>query len=267
MLDLGYVGFWAVGGYAYGILAAKHHWDFWLIMPVGIVLAALSGLILGAPTLRLRGDYLAIVTLGFGLIISQTLLNLKSFDGGPQGITQIPYPPSIGHLKAFHYGVIDAKPYWYLILAFIFAVIFVVKRLEHSRVGRAWVAIREDEDVAELMGVPTYRFRLWAFAIGASIGGVSGVLFASQNNYIDPTIFSYQVSILVLAAVVVGGSGNLTGVIFGGFLVFGLALVVVMILRPQGLIPSRRRRAELAEGAGGGGMGAALLPSEIEGAS
>ena len=283
MLDLGYVGFWAVGGYAYAILAAKHHWDFWLILPIGIVAAAISGLILGAPTLRLRGDYLAIVTLGFGLIISQTITNL-SFDGGAQGISSIPHPPSLKHVKQLTYGVLDYKPYWYLVLAMIFLAVFAVRRLERSRVGRAWVAIREDEDVAELMGVPTYRFRLWAFAIGASVGGIGGVLYASQANAIDPTVFSYQVSILVVAAVVLGGSGNLLGVVFGGFLVawlperfrnfenyrflvFGAALVVVMIIRPEGLIPSRRRRAEISEGASGGGMSAPLVPPDVEGAS
>ena len=283
MLDLGYVGFWAVGGYAYGILAAKHHWDFWLILPIGIVLAAISGLILGAPTLRLRGDYLAIVTLGFGLIISQTITNL-SFDGGAQGISNIPHPPSLKHVKQLTYGVLDYSPYWYLVLAMIFLAVFAVRRLERSRVGRAWIAIREDEDVAELMGVPTYRFRLWAFAIGAAVGGAGGVLYASQANAIDPTVFSYQVSILVVAAVVLGGSGNLPGVIFGGFLVawlperfrnlsdyrylgFGAALVLVMILRPEGLVPSRRRRAEISDSSAGGGMSAPLVPPDVEAAS
>ena len=283
MLDLGYVGFWAVGGYTYAILAAKHHIDFWPILPIAIIFAAVSGLVLGAPTLRLRGDYLAIVTLGFGLIISQAITNINA-DGGAQGISAIPHPPSVKHIKQLTYGVLDYKPYWYLVLLLIFVAVFAVRRLERSRVGRAWVAIREDEDVAELMGVPTYRFRLWSFAIGAAIGGVGGVLYASQANAIQPTTFSYQVSILVVASVVLGGSGNLLGVAFGGFLVawlperfrsfadyrllvFGVALVVVMIVRPQGLIPSRRRRAEMVEGAGGGGMGAPLVPADIEGAS
>lgn len=283
MLDLGYVGFWAVGGYSYAILATKQHLDFWPILPIAIAFAAISGLVLGAPTLRLRGDYLAIVTLGFGLIISQAITNINA-DGGAQGISAIPHPPSVKHIQQLTYGVIDFKPYWYLVLLFIFLTVFAVRRLERSRVGRAWVAIREDEDVAELMGVPTYRFRLWAFAIGAAIGGVGGVLYASQANAIQPTTFSYQVSILVVASVVLGGSGNLLGVVVGGFLVawlperfrsfadyrllvFGLALVVVMIVRPQGLIPSRRRREEMTKGAGGGGMGAALLPAEVEQAS
>jgi branched-chain amino acid transport system permease protein len=280
MLDLGYVAFYAVGGYTLGILATHDHWDFWVILPVGIAAAGLAGLTLGAPTLRLRGDYLAIVTLGFGLIISQAATNF-GFDGGAQGITQIPHPPSIGHISEFQYGVINFKPYWYLVLAGIFLAVWIVRRIEHSRVGRAWMAIREDEDVAELMGVPTYRFRLWAFAIGAAVGGAGGVFFASQANEIDPTLFSYQVSILVVAAVVLGGSGNLFGVILGAFMVvwlperfrgfadyrilaFGVALVVMMIFRPQGLLPSRRRRAEMADGASGGGMGAPLVPPALE---
>jgi branched-chain amino acid transport system permease protein len=280
MLDLGYVAFYAVGGYAVGLLETRQHWDFWLTLPAAIVLATLAGLVLGAPTLRLRGDYLAIVTLGFGLIISQAATNF-SFDGGPQGISGIPHPPSIDHIKALSYGVTNFKPYWYIVLAAIFVAVWVVRRLERSRVGRGWVAIREDEDVAELMGVPTYRFRLWAFAIGAAVGGAGGAFFAAQANYIDPTIFSYQVSILVVAAVVLGGSGNLFGVILGGFIVvwvperfrnlenyrilgFGLALVVMMVFRPQGLLPSRRRQAEIADTGAGGGMNVPLMPPVVE---
>jgi branched-chain amino acid transport system permease protein len=280
MLDLGYVAFYAVGGYTLGILTTHDHWSFWVILPVGIALAAVAGLTLGAPTLRLRGDYLAIVTLGFGLIISQTATNL-SFLGAAQGISAIPHPPNIGHIGAFQYGVVNFKPYWYLVLAGIFLAVWVVRRLESSRVGRAWVAIREDEDVAELMGVPTYRFRLWAFAIGAAVGGMGGVFFAMQANHIEPLTFSYQVSILVVAAVVLGGSGNLFGVILGGFmvvwvperfrnlqdyriLIFGLALVVMMIFRPEGLLPSRRRKAELQDTIAGGGMGAPLVPADME---
>ena len=281
MLDLGYVAFYAVGGYVLALLTTRHHWNFWFVLVLGIALAALSGWILGVPVLRLRGDYLAIVTLGFGQIISISANNF-SFDGGPQGVSTIPHPPSIGHFKAFHYGVTDFKPYFYLVLAAIFLAVFLVRRLEHSRVGRAWVAIREDEDVAELMGVPTYRYRLWAFAFGAAVGGSGGVFFAAQANHIDPTIFSYTVSILVLAAVVLGGSGNLAGVILGAFivawlperfrgfaeyriLIFGAALVVMMIFRPQGLLPSRRRQAEMADQGAGGGLNVALMPPAAEG--
>jgi branched-chain amino acid transport system permease protein len=281
MLDLGYVAFYAVGGYALALLATRHHWDFWVILPIGIAIAAVSGFILGVPVLRLRGDYLAIVTLGFGQIISISANNFN-FDGGPQGVSTIPHPPSIHDVKALTYGVVDYKPYFYLVLAAIFVAVFLVRRLEHSRVGRAWIAIREDEDVAELMGVPTYRFRLWAFAFGAALGGSGGVFFATQANHIDPTIFSYTVSILVLAAVVLGGSGNLPGVILGAFmvawlperfrgfatyriLIFGVALVVMMIFRPQGLLPSRRRQAEMADRGAGGGLNVALLPPSVEG--
>lgn len=280
MLDLGYVAFYAVGGYTLGILNTHDHWNFWVCLPLGIVLAAAAGFTLGAPTLRLRGDYLAIVTLGFGLIISETANNL-AFDGAANGISGIDRPPSFSSFNAFHYGVLDYRPYWYLVLAGIFLAVWFVRRLEHSRVGRAWVAIREDEDVAELMGVPTYRFRLWAFVIGASVGGMGGVFFATQSAHVDPPTFSYQVSILVVAAVVLGGSGNIIGVVLGAFmvvwvperfrtvqnyriLIFGLALVAMMIFRPQGLLPSGRRRAELSEPSAGGGMGAALVAPALE---
>jgi branched-chain amino acid transport system permease protein len=281
MLDLGYVAFYAVGGYAMGLLGSRQHWDFWWVVPVAVVLAAGSGLVLGAPTLRLRGDYLAIVTLGFGQIIS-TSANNWSWTGGPQGVLGIPHPPKLDlGFHTFDFSLTSSKAYFDLALLAIFVVVFCARRLEHSRVGRGWAAIREDEDAAELMGVPTYRFRLWAFAIGAAIGGLGGVLFASQISYIDPTIFSYQVSILIVASVVLGGSGNLPGVILGAFLVawlperfrgfekyrilvFGAMLVVMMIFRPEGLLPSRQRRAEMAD-VGGGGMNAALLPPTVEG--
>ena len=208
-------------------------------------------------------------------LVSNGLAGVKSTTTAPIA------PANIDHIKAFTYGVTDFKPYWYLVLAGIFVTVWVVRRLERSRVGRAWMAIREDEDVAELMGVPTYRMRLWAFAIGAAVGGLAGVFFAAQANHIEPLTFSYQVSILVLAAVVLGGSGNMAGVILGAFLVawlperfrgfdkyrilvFGVALVVMMIFRPEGLLPSRRRKAELSDVGGGGGMGAPLVPPSLE---
>jgi branched-chain amino acid transport system permease protein len=272
LLDLGYVAFFAIGAYALAIFATNHGWDFWEVLPVGIIIAAAAGVILGAPTLRLRGDYLAIVTLGFGEIIRITANNLD-WTGGPRGISPIPHPPSvdgfeIGDVKPLKYGVIDARPYYYLLLVLIILVIILVKRLEKSRVGRAWAAIREDEDAAELMGVPTFKFKIAAFVIGAGIGGSAGVVFASQTTSITPVNFPFILSALILCAVVLGGSGNLVGVIVGAFiiawlperfrgfaeyrmLVFGAALVLMMILRPEGLIPSRRRRAELAEGTGG----------------
>jgi branched-chain amino acid transport system permease protein len=276
LLDLGYVAFFAIGGYAMATLSTKQHWNFWAVLPVGIIVAAAAGVILGAPTLRLRGDYLAIVTLGFGEIIRIVATN-SNWLGASRGISDIPHPPNIGHLKAFHYGVLDPKPYYYLVLAAIVFVFIVVRRLEHSRVGRAWQAIREDEDAAELMGVPTFTFKLWAFAMGATIGGMCGVLFAAKQIAITPDNFQFLLSVLILAAVVLGGQGNLPGVIVGAFLVawlperfrnlqnyrvliFGASLVILMIFRPEGLLPSRKRRAELSSGQGGmGSMGAEVV--------
>jgi branched-chain amino acid transport system permease protein len=289
LLDLGYVAFFAIGGYAMAVFGVKFGWSFWEILPVGVALSALSGIILGAPTLRLRGDYLAIVTLGFGEIVRITAQN-TNYIGGPNGIGGIPHPPSLsewtipdnglfdalglGGVQPFKYGALDGKPYYYLMLLVIIVAIIFVKRLENSRVGRAWASIREDEDAAELMGVPTFKFKLAAFAIGAAIGGATGVVYASQAVSIIPANFPFILSATILAAVVLGGSGNLPGVILGSFLVawiperirglqeyrvlvFGAVLVLLMVFRPEGLLPSRRRKAELAEGAGGmGSMGA-----------
>jgi branched-chain amino acid transport system permease protein len=295
LLDLGYVAFYAIGGYTMAVLGTKAGLDFWLILPAAILATATSGVILGAPTLRLRGDYLAIVTLGFGEIVRIVATNTDPI-GGPNGIAGIPHPPSfltnftIFGVQPFVYEIVDARPYYYLVLALIVLAIVFVKRLERSRVGRAWVAIREDEDAAEIMGVPTFRFKLLSFAIGASIGGASGVMFAAKQISITPIDFQFILSATIVAAVVLGGSGNLPGVILGGFLIawlperfrvmpewlnpvfgwlpdkdladyrvmaFGAALVLMMIFRPEGLLPSRRRRAEFAEGSGGmGSMGA-----------
>jgi branched-chain amino acid transport system permease protein len=300
LLDLGYVAFFAIGAYAMALFGTEQHWSFWLILPVGIAMSAVAGVILGLPTLRLRGDYLAIVTLGFGEII-QRYANNSNWMGGPRGVSGIPHPPSVHGVSQLTYGVADPKPYYYLVVAAIVVVVFVARRLERSRVGRAWTAIREDEDAAEMMGVPTLKFKLWAFAIGASIAGMGGVLLASNDVSITPEFFPFTVSILVLAAVVLGGSGNIPGVALGAFvvgwlpeyfrkglfggsltkalnyvvgfkvhcqngschvghhtiaqdfsdyrqLVFGATLVLMMIFRPQGLLPSRQRRAEMLEG-------------------
>ncbi|QXJ25461.1 branched-chain amino acid ABC transporter permease [Actinomadura graeca] len=278
LLDLGYVAFYAVGGYTIAIFATKYDWTFWETLVLAIAFSALAGVLLGAPTLRLRGDYLAIVTLGFGEIVKTTAQN-SSYVNGPRGVQGIPHPPTLSEFEVMgvqplKYGLLDSRPYYYLLLAFIILTIIFVRRLDKSRVGRAWASIREDEDAAELMGVPTFKFKLAAFAIGAAIGGSGGVVFAAKQTSINPENFTFLVSALILAGVVLGGSGNIPGVMLGAFLVawlperfrfmqdyrmliFGAALVVMMIFRPEGLWPSRRRKAELAEGTGGmGSMGA-----------
>jgi branched-chain amino acid transport system permease protein len=272
LLDLGYVAFFAIGAYSMALLGTRSHWNFWEVLPVGVLFAAASGVVLGAPTLRLRGDYLAIVTLGFGEIIHDTANNLNSI-GGPRGISNIPHPPNVNtsvlHLR---FGVLDPKPYYWLLLTLIILCIIAVRRLERSRVGRAWTAIREDEDAAELMGVPTFKFKLWAFAIGASIGGIAGVVFATKVISITPDNFVFEFSILFVAAVVLGGAGNMAGAILGAVVVaylperfrsfqqtrylwFGAALVVMMIFRPQGLLPARRRAAEIKDVSEPGALG------------
>jgi branched-chain amino acid transport system permease protein len=284
LLDLGYVAFYAIGNYAFAIVTAGsfskalffgggihlppppvwHDW-MWLLLLVGLVAAMVAGVVLGAPTLRLRGDYLAIVTLGFGEIVRIAARNFDSITVGPRGITAIPHPEL--HLFGLHYSFgLDPRPYYYLLLVLCALMIGVVMRLNRSRIGRAWVAIREDELAAAAMGVPTVRMKLWAFAIGASTAGVAGVVQASRVNFVSPDAFTLLTSIFILSMVVLGGMGNVWGSIVGAavivvvpevirsaipsfqqyrFLVFGAVLVIVMIFRPQGLIPSRRRAMEL----------------------
>ncbi len=286
LLDLGYIGFFAVGAYSVAIFGSldspvvqglqdrfglSETWAVgWaLCIPIALVFALISGVILGWPTLRLRGDYLAIVTLGFGEIIRLLARNLNGDSGpnvtnGPRGIASIPGPQGPPAPDNTLFGLIDPKPWYWLALTIVILMVFGVRRLEHSRVGRSWLAIREDEDAANIMGVPGFRFKLWAFAIGAALGGSAGFLFASRYAYIDPNQFNVQLSILFVAMVVIGGSGNMVGVSIGAILLvylperfrdvddwrifaFGVAMVLVMILRPQGLIPSRRRARELAD--------------------
>jgi branched-chain amino acid transport system permease protein len=278
LLDLGYVGFFAVGAYSVALFASpdsyvvkwiQQSWNLspewavaWgLTIPIAIALTMISGVILGGPTLRLRGDYLAIVTLGFGEIIRIIARN-STFTGASQGVSQIPGPPGTFADGSKIFGVVDIAPWYWLALTVMLFFVFAVRRLEHSRVGRAWLAVREDEDAAAIMGVNGFKFKLWAFAIGAGLGGMSGVLYASKYSYIDPTNFGLTLSISFVAMIVLGGQGNIPGVALGAILLtylperfrlfldyrplmVGLALVVVMILRPQGLIPSRRRAREL----------------------
>ena len=277
LLDLGYVGFFAVGAYTVALLTSPDslfNTKFaWLAaVPVAIFMALLSGLILGWPTLRLRGDYLAIVTLGFAEIIricadNTTLLR------GDRGFGGIPHPPGSKSDGTAIFGVRDATPYFWLGLSIVILVILAIRNLDRSRVGRSWLAIREDEEAAEIMGVRTIKFKLWAFAIGAAVGGLGGVMFAGEQGFMNSSTFQLQFSILVLAGVVMGGSGNIAGAILGGalisyipdrlrgisdplthtdlfqwrFVLFGIAIILIMILRPQGIIPSRRRAMELKD--------------------
>ncbi len=258
LLDLGYVGFYAVGAYALAILTSQHATVPWLLsIPASVLISMLAGVILGAPTLRLRGDYLAIVTLGFGEII-RLLAKSSDWLGAASGIGNIKSPPSIGPIKFS--GTIEQRnlAFYYLAVTFVIVVFFFLKRIEHSRVGRSWTAIREDEDAAEHMGVPTFKFKLWAFAIGAGIGGLAGTLYASNVRFINPDNFQLKLSILFLAAVVLGGPGNMAGVVVGAIAVsyiperlrfldttrffwFGMALMLMMIFRPQGLLPRKLR--------------------------
>ena len=267
LLDLGYVAFYAVGAYTTALLGTKAGWSTWEAIPVAVLVAMLSGVILGGPTLRLRGDYLAIVTLGFGEIV-RIVANNSEFTNGPRGVTSIPHPPpgppgwDLGPLHVEFF--LGPLPYYYLVLIACVVAVFLIRRLTDSRVGRAWIAIREDEDAAEAMGVPTFTMKLWAFAIGASTGGLAGSLYASRVGFINPDNFVLLISILVLAAVVLGGMGSTPGVVLGAFvvaflpeyfrdfqkyrvLVFGAALVLIMIVRPEGLLPNRRRTAHVED--------------------
>jgi branched-chain amino acid transport system permease protein len=254
LLDLGYVAFYAVGAYTAGILSMHTKLNTWEILPVGIALAMLSGFVLGAAVLRLRGDYLAIVTLGFGEIIRITALN-SSAVGGANGISNIPNPPTT---FGFTFDLESDRNYYWVVLILIIITILIIRGLSARRPGRAWESIRQDEDVAELMGVNTYKYKLWAFVFGASVGGAAGVLFASKAMFIAPNIFNYNISILILAFVVFGGMGNIWGVVFGAvllsyiperirfisearMLIFGLVLIIMMNLRPDGLLPRKKR--------------------------
>jgi ABC-type branched-subunit amino acid transport system permease subunit len=266
LLDLGYVAFFAIGAYTMALLTAPqpHNllWSFWIALPIGLVLAAVTGLLLGTPVLRMRGDYLAIVTLGFGEIIRILSKSdvLTPFSGGPQGVSAVGGPTLFG--KPF-----TGVGYVYLIFLAVLLIIFVTNRLQNSRIGRAWEAMREDETVSRAMGINTLTQKLLAFAIGAAFAGLGGAIFASRNQFTGPEDFNLMVSINVVAVVIVGGMGNIPGVIAGALvlkglpevlrqledyrvLVFGMLLIVMMLWRPAGIIPSSRRKMEIEKDTG-----------------
>ena len=306
LLDLGYVAFFVIGAYGNAFITSPNSWfvqrgwipeylqSFWPAMALSWVLAAIFGVILGAPTLRLRGDYLAIVTLGFGEIVPDFYTNASGITNGPQGIGQIAKPPSIPLPggREIGFSTIDQDNWFWLVLVVGLVSIFMITRLYDSRMGRSWQAIREDEIAAASMGINTVSAKLWAFALGASFSGFAGSIYAGYVRVVYPDQFQFSVSIIILAMVILGGIGNIYGVIVGAiiigsfdrilateltrplnwmgeqltweplswlgewlathnlnsdrFLIFGLALVLIMLLRPGGLFPSSRRAAELS---------------------
>jgi len=297
LLDLGYAAFFAIGAYTIAFMTSPASYfvqndyipgflqNFWPAMAVSWLAAAVFGVLLGAPTLRLRGDYLAIVTLGFGEIVPNFLLNAETVSNGTQGLNPIGKPRTINlGIGELSFGPSDHRNWYWLMLAVGLLSLFLINRLYDSRLGRSWQAIREDEIAAASMGVNLVRTKLWAFALGASFSGFAGSVYASAFQYVHPSQFEFSVSVMVLSMVILGGLGNIYGVIFGGILIggfdrifseelngpmrwvgeqigaswlenhdltqdrlliFGLALVLMMLLRPAGLFPNARRRAEL----------------------
>jgi branched-chain amino acid transport system permease protein len=293
LLDLGFVAFYAIGAYMFGLLASPHlttsfpwiaamfpaglHMPLWVVIPAGAVLAGVMGILLGAPTLKLRGDYLAIVTLGFGEIIRVFLNNLDhpvNITNGPKGLSQIDpihfFNVNLGRPTEFMgLQIASVTLYYYLFLALVITSVVICHRLEFSRIGRAWMAIREDEIAAKAMGINTRNMKLLAFGMGATFGGVSGSMFAAFQQFISPESFSLMESVMVVAMVVLGGIGYLPGVILGAVLLsalpevlryvagplqamtggrldasilrqllIALAMITVMLMRPRGLWPA-----------------------------
>lgn len=255
LLDLGYVAFYAVGAYTYALLYHFFGVGFWVALPIGGLLAALFGILLGIPVLRLRGDYLAIVTLGFGEIIRLVMENWGAFSQGPSGVSNIPRPSFFGIDMSLDTALVYT---YYLMILFVIFTIFFVNRLQDSRLGRAWIALREDEIACQAMGIDKMKTKLVAFSLGAFWAGIVGVIFAAKTTFISPRSFTFIESAIILSIVVLGGMGSIIGVIFGALilillpeylralseyrmLAFGAILVCMMIFRPQGIIGSIRR--------------------------
>jgi branched-chain amino acid transport system permease protein len=302
LLDLGYIAFYAIGAYttAYftsSIVNGKPNYPLpvhgpfllnpFFVFPIAVAIASIAGIVLGGPTLRLRGDYLAIVTLGFGEIVQIVARNSDGVTNGSRGAFGVPHL-SI-HLGGFNYtwGA-SALPYYYLLLGILVAVMIAFSQLERSRIGRGLAAIREDEVAAEACGVPTLKYKLLAFAIGASTSGFAGVLYATRQ-FFNPQTFSLQASILVLTIVIFGGMGNIFGTVLGAvvlqglayklrdplpvigfqvpdadrFIYFGAVIMIMMVFRPQGLLPSRRRSQEIKLSESGLGSADSLGSGEV----
>lgn len=255
LLDLGYVAFYAVGAYSFSLLNLHYGIGFWTALPIGALMAALFGIVLGFPVLRLRGDYLAIVTLGFGEIIRLVLENWNEFSQGPSGISNIPRPGLFGIDLSLD-GTITYL--YYLMMGLVLFTIFIVNRLQNSRIGRAWFALREDEIACQAMGIDKTATKLRAFALGATWAGMVGVIFAAKTTFVNPASFTFLESAIILCIVVLGGMGSIIGVIIAALilslmpeylrafsdyrmLIFGAVLVIMMVFRPQGLISNVRR--------------------------
>ncbi len=255
LLDLGYVAFYAVGAYSYALLNYHFGVNFWMALPIGGALGFTFGVLLGFPVLRLRGDYLAIVTLGFGEIIRLVLENWNEFSFGPSGIANIPRPSFFGMDLDLQQVTIWI---YFLMIALVVFTIFVVGRLQNSRIGRAWIALREDEIACQAMGIDKTRTKLSAFALGATWAGMAGVMFAAKTTFINPASFTIWESVIILCVVVLGGMGSILGVIMGAMvlillpeylrafseyrmLLFGAILVLMMVFRPGGIITNVRQ--------------------------
>ena len=255
LLDLGYVAFFAVGAYSYALLNLHFGLTFWFALPLGGTLALIFGIILGYPVLRLRGDYLAIVTLGFGEIIRLVLENWNDFSKGPSGIANIPKPSMFGIELSLEANTIYL---YYIIVLLVIFTIFVINRLENSRIGRAWIALKDDEIACQSMGIDKARTKLRAFALGATWAGMGGVVFAAKTTFVNPASFTIWESVIILCTVVLGGMGSITGVIAGALLLillpeylrafaefrmicFGAVLVLMMVFKPGGMIENVRK--------------------------
>lgn len=262
LLDLGYIAFYGVGAYTYALLSVHYEFSFWLALPVAGALAAVAGCIIGYPTLRMRGDYLAIVTLGFGEIVRIVLNNWMSLTNGPNGLLGVKAPAAyvLSAENGWSFELLYLKrlpQLYFVIFGLAIVTIVAVSRLNYSRIGRAWEAIREDETAAELMGVNTFSLKLLAYAMGAVFGGLAGAFFAAKMRFVSPESFTFIESAMVLAMVVLGGLGSIPGIILGalalialpeafrGFelyrmLAFGGAMTIMMLFRPKGLLPAKR---------------------------
>lgn len=259
VLVLGFIGFYAIGAYTTGILTAKFALcNFWVALPLSGGVAMLCGILLGIPTLRLKGDYLAIVTLGFGEIVRIFLTNLDSLTGGPNGIL------GIGRPGLVFFTIDSITEFYYFTLAFLAATVFIVARIVNSRYGRAWVAVRENEMAAAALGIDVFRKHLLSFSLSAFFGGIAGSLFAAKQGFISPDSFTFYESVLVLCMVVLGGLGNIAGAVMGAFLlivmpeflrefslyrmlIFGGVMIAFMIFRPHGLLGSRQISLEIED--------------------